>query len=253
MIGIDISHWNVETDWQAVKNSNVEFVILKLGGEEGGAGSYHIDDKFHEYYEAAKKAGLHVGCYWFLGNRETVINADPRKSAEWVSTYIKGHNLKFDFPVFLDVENQNVERDGKEKITSYVSEWCKYLQDSGFYVGIYGSDISTFKEELNVDSLQAFDKWVARYGKEPSYVKSYGMWQYTSEGAVNGIKGKVDMDVAYLNYPVVIANAGLNYLEKECVVRVEPITHAPTLNSADIELIKQIIREEMKTWTITIS
>ena len=84
------------------------------------------------------------------------------------------------------------------------------MESLNYYVGIYGSDISTFHDLLDIDKLSAYDKWVARYGKEPQYVKHYGMWQASSKGLVSGVSGYCDVDYAYIDYPAVIKKKGLN-------------------------------------------
>ena len=72
------------------------------------------------------------------------------------------------------------------------------------------SDISGFKDRLNINQLNAFDKWVARYGSEPKYVKNYGIWQYASDGRIDGIKGRVDVNYSKIDYPGIIKTHHLN-------------------------------------------
>ena len=84
------------------------------------------------------------------------------------------------------------------------------MEAMGYYVGIYASDISGFKDRLNINQLNAFDKWVARYGSEPKYVKNYGIWQYSSSGVVDGIKGRVDVNYSKVDYPGIIKTHHLN-------------------------------------------
>ena len=92
------------------------------------------------------------------------------------------------------------------------------MEAAGYYAMIYGGDIFSFKDRLNLDRLDEFDKWVARYGSEPQYVKEYGIWQYSSTDYVDGItENTVDKDVAYKNYPEIIKNAGLNGFSSDTV------------------------------------
>ena len=84
------------------------------------------------------------------------------------------------------------------------------MESLGYYVGIYASDISGFKDRLNIDQLNAFDKWVARYGSEPKYVKSWGIWQTGSNGIVPGINERVDLNQSKNNYPQIMRTHHLN-------------------------------------------
>ena len=99
----------------------------------------------------------------------------------------------------------------KAKNTEYVHNFCKTLEERGYYAGIYGSDISTFKDLLFKDNLKHWTWWVARYGNEPSYARdSMSMWQNTSTGQVPGVLGNVDMDICYKNFPDAILKHNLN-------------------------------------------
>ena len=84
------------------------------------------------------------------------------------------------------------------------------MESWGYYVSIYASDISGFKSRLYLDDLKAYDKWVARYGSSPKYVKSYGIWPYSSKGSVPGIKGNVDMDYSNIDFAKLIREKHLN-------------------------------------------
>ena len=200
--GIDISHWNGEIDFNKVKASGIEFVIIKAGGSDRG---FYTDPKFKENYEKAKAAGLFVGAYYFVGKKfygDLAGIADGKRFAD----ILKG--MQFEYPVYLDVETTDARY--KELATDAAIAFCKTLENAGYYVGIYGSDISGFKDRLYLDQLNAYDKWVARYGSEPKYVKQYGIWQCSSSGTVAGINGRVDTDISYKDYPAIIRANHLN-------------------------------------------
>lgn len=205
MRGIDLSHWNTVTDWDKVAKVN-DFVMLKLGGEESGRGSFREDSKFREYYEEAHKRGMHIGCYFFMGKLGNIC-INPKHSVEWVLGRVKG--LDLDMPIALDFENQN--RSCKADNTKYVDEWCGLMEDGGYYVTIYASELSGFKDCLQYTYLCMYDRWVARYREKEPDIKC-GMWQYTSQGEVAGVKGYVDCNVSFRNYPEIIRSHGLNFV-----------------------------------------
>jgi len=92
---------------------------------------------------------------------------------------------EFDMPVAVDVENQS--RAKKAEITAATKAFCDTMEQAGYYCSIYASDVSGFKETMDVSKLTAYDKWVAKYSThEPSYVKQYGMWQFG--GSVNYLR-----------------------------------------------------------------
>lgn len=200
--GVDLSHWNGNVNFQTLKQNGVDFAIIKAGGNEGRA---YKDAKFIKYYNDAVNAGLHVGAYYFVGKNFTDKNQGV-KDAKHFLQLIDG--LKFTFPVCLDIEVTPYSK--KVGATEATIAFCDTLEDAGYYASIYSSDISGFLQRLNVNKLIVYDKWVARYGKEPQYVKSYGMWQYSSAGKFPGHKGAFDLDYAYKDYPLIIKKNGLN-------------------------------------------
>lgn len=204
--GIDVSHWQGVIDWLSVKESGIEFAILKAGGSDDG---FYTDSTFEQNYKEAKAVGLPVGAYYFVGSLCT-SRADGIADAKRFLEIIKGKT--FEYPVYIDLESTNPA--AKAGATEACIGFCETMEAEGYYCGIYASDVSGFAERLDITKLQKFDKWVARYGSKPQYVKTYGMWQYSSTGTVSGISGGVDMDESYLNYPEIIKGAGLNGFKK---------------------------------------
>ena len=200
--GIDISHWNKVIDFSMVKDAGIDFTIIKAGGSDCG---FYKDACFYDYYRLAHLAGLNVGAYYFVG-KDFVSYADGFEDAKRFYKIIKG--MRFEYPIFLDLEATSPK--DKTGATDASIEFCSYLESMGYYVGIYASDISGFKERLDIERLDQFDKWVARYGKKPEYVKDVGIWQKSSTGSVPGIIGNVDIDTSYKDYEKIIKGAGLN-------------------------------------------
>lgn len=206
--GIDVSHWNGCIDFDKVKASGVEFVIIKAGGSDKG---FYTDSKFKENYEKAKAAGLYVGAYYFAGKKFRGVEAGFADAQRFIDI-LKG--LKFEYPVFIDIEAQ--ENRYKEEITDAAVAFCQEMEKAGYFVGIYASDISGFKDKLHHDRIKDYAHWVARYGKEPEICKEYGIWQYSSKGSVTGISGSVDMDISTVDYSKTIREKGFNgYPKKE--------------------------------------
>lgn len=202
--GCDISHHQGKIDFTKLR-SQVDFVILKLGGSDKTAGTCYIDNRFNEYYKGCKENNIPVGCYWFAGKRSHGL-VRGLTEAEYVYSKIKF--CKFEMPVYIDFEMG--DKINRETNTQYCECFLNHLENRGYFVGVYASDISGFKEQLNDNKLVQYTHWVARYGKQPQYVTNYGMWQYTSKGRLKGINGNVDLDYATANFPKIIKNKHLN-------------------------------------------
>lgn len=203
MKGIDVSHWQGAIDWTKVRNDGTQFAILKAGGSDAG---FYKDSTFEGNYLGCKAAGIHVGAYYFVG-RNCTTKTNGEADAKRFLKMLKGK--QFDMPVYLDFEAPNAGNVNGN--TQAAIGFCHVMEKAGYYVGVYASDISGFKEKLHASALRQFTWWVARYVNRPVYaVNSLGMWQYSSNGAVDGIKGRVDMDECYVDFPTAIKSKGLN-------------------------------------------
>lgn len=215
--GIDISKYQAGIDLNNIKNNGYDFVIIRAGYTGWGDGeSKAIDPSFEDSYSRAKSAGLGVGAYYFTIATSYKEGVDE---ANWLyNNCLKGK--QFDYPIYIDVEDdtggkQYLRKAGKDATTQGIKGFCETMEKLGYYVGIYASDISGFKDMMNIDELKDYDKWVARYGKKPEYVTEYGMWQTTSSGKVNGYNGNLDLNEAYKDYPGIIKSNGLNGYSKD--------------------------------------
>lgn len=204
--GIDISHWNGAIDFDKVKASDIEFVLIKAGGSDKG---FYTDPMFITNYNKAKAAGLFVGAYYFAGKNFRGVEAGMADAQRFIKIL---DGLKFEYPVYVDIEAQ--ENRYKEQITDAAIAFCNMLESAGYFVGIYASDIAGFKNKLNHERIKSYAHWVARYGEEPEICKNYGIWQYSSKGRVSGIIGSVDLDLSAVDYAKTITEKGFNGYEK---------------------------------------
>ena len=198
--GIDLSRHNVVTNWEKVKDQ-IDFCILRAGGNYGG---YYKDSKFEQYYTACKRFGIPVGAYYDAGKE--LWCHDGKQYAQHFLKLIQGKT--FEYPVYIDIEV--TPKRYRKANTGAAIAFCEEMEKYRYFTGIYGSDINTFKEMLQLDMVDQYTLWVARYGKKPEYVKQYAMWQYTSKGAIVGIKGNVDKDECYTDFPTLIKGVHFN-------------------------------------------
>lgn len=160
-------------------------------------------------YKGAKAAGIPIGAYYFVG-KDCVTAAAGKAYAERFLQILKGKQLEY--PVYMDNEAQSAS--AKTEITEATIAFCETMENAGYFVGIYGSTVSGFKERMDDTKLTPYAHWVAQYASKCTYKVDYGIWQYSSKGSVDGISGNVDMDYAYVDYPTIIQNSGFNGFTK---------------------------------------
>lgn len=205
-LGIDVSRYNGNVDWTAVKNSGIDFVMIRVGYRGyGQEGNFALDTKFVENIQGAKKAGLKVGVYFFT---QAISEQESIEEANWVIDKIRPY--KIDMPVAIDVEfssesNQNGRADHLDKNTRtiLVKRFCEVIQNAGYTPMVY-LNIDWAKNYVDMSSLSDYDTWIAHYKNDPNsspnYSGSYSMWQYTSSGKIMGISGDVDCNICYKTY-----------------------------------------------------
>lgn len=211
--GIDISHWQGKIDFKKVKDSGIDFVIIKAGGSDRG---FYKDPLFETNYREAKAAGLSVGAYYFVGKNFYGIESGVSDAKRFADIIL---GKQFEYPIFLDVETTDARY--KEAATDAAISFCQTLEKAGYFVGIYASDISGYREKLNHDRIISYTHWVARYGKDPEHCKEYSIFQHSSKGSVPGVSGSVDLDTSRVDFPGIIKEKGFNgYPKKDAEPKV---------------------------------
>lgn len=204
--GIDVSHWQGVVDWPEVRK-HCTFVILKAGGSDAG---FYKDSRFEYNYMRAKEAGLAVGAYYFVG-KKCISAADGEADADRFAKLLEGK--RFEMPVYLDFEAPPT-RDKKGNTDAAVA-FCNRMEDLGYFVGIYASDIAGFSDRLELSRCIPYTLWVARYGSLPKYVRKYDMHQSSDKGRMKGISGYVDFNTCYKDFPSIIKAYGFNGYKEE--------------------------------------
>lgn len=204
--GIDVSVFNGKIDWNTVKNSGIDFAMIRVGFRGyGSAGNIVDDSRFKENIENAKNAGVKVGVYFVT---QAVNESEALEEANWVLDRIKAY--KIDYPVAMDVEfsaesnhNGRADRIDKATRTAVVKKFCQRIQSAGYTPMIY-LNVDWAKNYVNMSQLTNYDTWIAHYRNNPNlspnYNGSYTIWQYTSTGRVNGVGGNVDCNIGYKKY-----------------------------------------------------
>lgn len=201
--GIDVSAYQGRIDWTRVK-PHIDFAIIRCGW--GNDVRSQDDIYFERNAEMCKELNIPFGVYLF--SYATTLD-EARSEVEHTLRLIR--DKKLEYPVFLDVEARRQMALPKEDLIEIVKYYCEEMERAGYYVGIYAS-LDRFRSNLDSKELDPFDKWVAEWGERLTYNGRAGMWQHTDYEELPGIRGRVDGDYAFYDYPKIIRDAGLNHL-----------------------------------------
>ena len=192
-IGIDISRWQGDVDFEALSKANVEFIMIRLGGQDGIDGDYYIDSKFERNMENAKKYGFDVGVYFYS---YAYTKEEAIKQAKYVIENLKEYKLKL--PIVFDWECWNKFNKFKVSfydVTQVQNTFLNYVESKGYKSARYGS--KNYLTNVWQDSNHL--TWLAHYISQTTYQGEYFMWQRCDTGKVSGINGAVDVDILYLD------------------------------------------------------
>ena len=209
---MDAARYQGNIDWDAVKASGkVDCVLLKtvstnskLSKRKDGL---YIDPTFERNYAECKRVGLPVGVYYYT-YATTKAMADAELAV--LKTALAGKT--FEMPVCVDVEDNKLVKLNKGSLTALVDYELRTLESWSVYALLY-TGLNFSLTRLNMAKLKAYDVWVAAYRKsmkKPATSYKYGIWQYTDEARIPGVRTNADMSYAYKDYPAIIERAGLS-------------------------------------------
>ena len=190
--GVDVSKHNGNIDWGAVKNSGIDFAIIRCGYRGSSSGALIVDPLFYQNIIAAQGAGLNVGVYFFS---QAVNEAEAVEEASMVLELINGYSLQM--PVYIDVEKSNGRGDAisVEERNATIAAFLATISNAGYSAGLYSNKL-WLENRISAGAFTNYKIWLAQYVDIPTYTATrYDIWQYTSKGSIPGIAGNVDMNV----------------------------------------------------------
>lgn len=191
MIGIDVSAWQNEIDFNKVKEDNIEFVMIRIGYGYNKDGEIIIDKQFYNNFRKAKEANLKIGLYFYSYAKNI---EEAKNQADWIVTTIKKEKL--DLPIAFDFEDWNNFNDYNLSLTDLnmiADTFMNRLEEYGYKSMLYGS----YYYLQNIWDVQNKNIWLAHYSNKTDYPNDYQIWQLSNIGKVNGINTDVDINVLY--------------------------------------------------------
>ena len=207
--GIDVAKYQGTIDWNAVKDSGIDFAVIRLGYRAMADGMIVEDSNARYNLQEASRAELPIGAYFFS---TAVSKEEAMEEAAWVATMVSQYPITY--PIVYDCEGYS-EPDSRQYALSVTERtdialaFLETIEKLGYEGMFYAS-----KNELHNDSgwevsriQDDYKIWVAQYPEQPypitaasSYSGKHQMWQYSMTGSVEGISQPVDLDIAYFGY-----------------------------------------------------
>lgn len=199
-LGVDVSYYNSDIDWDVVKAQGIDFVIIRIGGRGWTSGLLYDDCRMREYLRSARKAGLQLGAYFYS------TATTPYEAVEEASVAVRTlDGIPLDLPLYIDMEFSGEYPKGRaDRLTpseraGIATAFCETVRSSGYQPGVYAGQ-NFFKAYLDYNAVSRYSIWLASYttnNELPLFDKRYDLWQFTERGRVDGIRGIVDLNVIY--------------------------------------------------------
>ena len=188
-LGIDVSEWQGDVDYEAVKEAGATFVMMRVGVVLDSGEEPALDGQFLDNIKSAKEAGLKVGVYLYS---KALSSEEAIEEARWVLKQLDGESL--DLPIVFDWEiwgNWNSYHMSFHDLNLMAHSFIETVEDEGYEGMLYGSKfyLENFWEDEEFENI-----WLAHYASNTSY-EGYMMWQFSNVGRINGIYGDVDLNV----------------------------------------------------------
>ena len=209
-IGIDISHWQGNVDYnRLIASKKIDFMIAKVGWYSESRSKFMVDSQFERNYDEAKKGKIPLGIYLY----SYATNEDEaRREAENLIKYLNTSNKKeYELPIFFDIEDKTQESLSKDTATKIITAFGNVIKNAGYNTGIY-ANLDWYTNKIDLSKIpEEYSLWIAHYDKSVTitdgipdqlekYAKTHDIWQYTQTGKIDGISGNVDFNVCYKKY-----------------------------------------------------
>ena len=195
--GIDVSKYQKDINWSAVKAAGIDFAFVRVGYRGASSGTLNTDPYYVQNLKNAVAAGVRVGVYIYS---QAVTTDEAVEEANYVLSLIAGYDVTM--PVVIDFEydayhtgrlyKANLSR---QTATDICNAFCAKVEENG-YTGMVYANKGMLKDSMNASGIP-YLIWLANYTSQTTYNGNYTCWQYTSKGTVNGISGDVDCNFWY--------------------------------------------------------
>lgn len=195
--GIDVSTFQGDIDWQAVASDGIEFAIVRCGGRGTSNGQLYEDSRYKQNVDGAAAAGLETGVYFFA---QAITVEEALEEADYVLSLLKDREITGMVVYDWEILGNTDRTYGTDPAvaTACAKAFCEKLREAGYQTGFYFTEYVGYTK-YDLSQLADFDFWFANYAyKYPHFYYQVDYWQYSSSGTVNGISGKVDMDLQFI-------------------------------------------------------
>lgn len=198
-LGLDLSKYNGDVDFEALKSEGIDFVMIRLGSRGYGSGQITLDEKFEENITKAIGAGLEVGVYFFS---QAITAEEAVEESNFIVQTLA--NYKITYPIAFDMEyvqndKARIEALSRDEKTAVAKAFLQNTKVAGYQPMIYGTKEWLIRE-IDLTKLTEYDIWLSQQKDIPDYPYKFQMWQYSLKGKIGGVSGDVGLNISFVDY-----------------------------------------------------
>ena len=200
-VGVDLSKQNGDVNFNSMKAAGVDYVMIRLGGRGYSTGQISLDENFKKNIEGAAAAGLDIGVYFYS---QAISQEEAIQEVNFVIQNLEPYRANVKYPIAFDMEfvaNDTARIDSltKDEKTNIATSFLESVKAAGYVPMIYG-DKEWLIKEIDLARLQSYDVWLVQEQELPDYPYQFTMWQYSTEGVVNGVSGDANLNISFVGY-----------------------------------------------------
>ncbi|MCR5477632.1 MAG: glycoside hydrolase family 25 protein [Lachnospiraceae bacterium] len=198
-VGIDVSKYNDYIDFVKVKRAGIDFVMIRAGVRGYGAGTVTMDEYFQENLKRATDAGLEIGVYF---TSQAVTAEEVLEETTLILQEIADYEVRYPIAVemgFVQNDTARIETLSRAEKTELTKLFLDTVSAAGYNAMIF-ADKEWLIKEIDLSKLTAYDVWLSQPQDLPDYPYQFTMWQYRTNGTVDGVSGIVNLDISFIDY-----------------------------------------------------
>ncbi|MBP5554642.1 MAG: hypothetical protein J6X94_07205 [Lachnospiraceae bacterium] len=198
-LGVSIDKYDDYVDFGLLRDDGIDYVMVRVGVRGYGTGTITLDDYYTDNISRANQAGLDVGIYF---SSQAITPEEAMEEA--VALIAVAQENKVTYPLAIDIgfilnDTSRIEGLTKTEKTAIIRTFADTIKEAGFNCVIH-ADKEFLIKEIDLSKFSDVDIWLDNNGDLPDYPYAFTMWEYASNGSVNGISGPADMSISFIDY-----------------------------------------------------
>lgn len=199
-LGVEISEANGLVDFNQLKNSGVDFVMLKAGERGYETGRISGDSMLSTNLKAATDAGLKIGIFF---SSRAITDEEAREEADYTIQEIASYTI--DYPIAYLYEGETfassrTDELEKEDLTNMAKVFMREVKRSGYDTILYGTENYILNDIEGEEILPDYEVWLNASDSLPDYPYQYTMWKYRSNVIIPGVEKVGSYIISFIDY-----------------------------------------------------